>query len=192
MRKESLYEKYSPVQKEVIDYIYKCGYDDGFKAATLGKDDVPDSPVKELDAIPEVDRPVSQRSLIRDTVSSAYKTRIKQFELEDERYNYRTLYGSARDAMLSWFQKNIFMPAFVAAQKKLRETAIIGGGNRYTPTVFEHYSKAITLSVRKLDDRDHIYCTLNFDYLDNIEQELYDEILGVYQDRWPRMLKKEM
>ena len=49
---------------------------------------------------------------------------------------------------------------------------------------FEYYKKAFSLSKRKLDDRVHVYCTLNLDMINNIEQVIYNDTLKLYTDKW--------
>lgn len=56
------------------------------------------------------------------------------------------------------------------------------------PMPFEYYKKAFSLSKRKLDDRVHVYCTLNLDMINNIEQVIYNDTLKLYTDKWPEQI----
>lgn len=135
-------------------------------------DNIPDSPP----ASP------SQRELVRSDVREAYKNHISQFEFEDDRYKYDTLITNARQALKQWFSREIYMLADKKAKTRLKEKII---EPFWTPMAYDYDSKAYSLSKRKLDDRVHVYCTLNFDLLDNLEQIIYDDTYEKYAKNWP-------
>ena len=139
--------------------------------------------IKPIDNIPDAaPAPPSQRELIRRDVREAYKNHISQFEFEDDAYKYNTLITNARQAIKQWFQREVYFPASRKAKERLKERIT---EPFWTPIAFEYDSKAYSLSKRKLEDRVHVYCTLNFDLLNNLEQTIYDDTFNKYSANWP-------
>ena len=142
--------------------------------------------IKPIDNIPDAaPAPPSQRELIRRDVREAYENHISQFEFEDDRYKYDTLINNARDALKQWFHREVYFLADKKAKERLKDKI---SGYFWTPMAYEYDTKAYSLSKRKLDDRVHVYCTLNFDLLDHLEQTIYDDTFEKYSKNWPEQI----
>ena len=78
----------------------------------------------------------SQRDLIRQDIRYAIKLGVPKFELDDERYKYNTLAGSAKEAFKSLFTNEIYRNAAIKAEKRLNrefpeKTVAIPGSSDY-------------------------------------------------------------
>lgn len=141
--------------------------------------------IKATESIPEVIPALSQRDIIRSDIKEAINNGISQFEFIDDRYKYDTLITNAKETLGMWFQREIYYPASRKAKEKLKGKI---SEPFWTPMPFEYYKKAFSLSKRKLDDRVHVYCTLNLDMINNIEQVIYNDTLKLYTDKWPEQI----
>lgn len=141
--------------------------------------------IKAINNIPDKVHTISQRDIIRSDVQEAIDGNISQFEFIDDRYKYDTLIGNARDAIKYWYKRKIYYPASRKAKERLKSKI---SGNFWIPMNFEYEKKVFSLSKRKLDDRVHVYCTLNLDMIKNMEQIIYDDTLKLYAEKWPEQI----
>lgn len=143
---------------------------------------------QEVDVIPDVPKTLTQRDLIRKDLEEALKSRISQFELINDAYKYNTLAGNVKDTLERWFQRQIYYPARMNAKEKLKDRIT----EPFWPKDwFEYKQKAFSITKRKLEDRTHVYVTLNFDVIDNIEQIICDDTLELYKEKWPEQVTGE-
>ena len=63
----------------------------------------------------------TQRDLIRADIREAIRLGVTKFEFDDERYKYPTLVSNAKEAFKSLFINEIYNPAVVKAEKRLRK-----------------------------------------------------------------------
>lgn len=141
--------------------------------------------IKAVEIIPDKTHIVSQRDIIRNDVQEAVNSNISQFEFIDDRYKYNTLVGNARDAIRNWFNREVYYPSDKKAKERLKSKI---SGTFWTPMGFEYEKKVFSLSKRKLNDRIHVYCTLNLDMIKNMEQIIYDDTLKLYAEKWPEQI----
>ncbi len=123
----------------------------------------------------------SQRDLIRQDIRDAIKLGVPKFEFDDERYKYNTLSGSAKEAFKSLFTSEIYHDAALKAERRLKkefpEKAV------EIPESSYYCSRAAAFSSRKLDDRTHVYCSLNLNLINGLDGYLYiDALKSLYKD----------
>ncbi len=163
-----------------IDYSAEVPYPAGMDAKQPEE-----STVQSVEVIPDVPKMLTQRDLIRRDLEEALKNRISQFELVNDNYKYNTLAGNAKDALERWFQRQVYYPARKSAKDKLKDRIT----EPFWPKDwFEYKQKAFSITKRKLEDRTHVYVTLNFDVIDNIEQIICDDTLELYKEKWPEQI----
>ncbi len=141
--------------------------------------------IKAIENIPEAEPVLSQRDIIRSDIQEAVSKGISQFEFIDDRYKYDTLITNAREAIKMWFHREIYYPAYNKARERLKAKI---SEPFWGPSSYDYDKKVFFLSKRKLDDRVHVYCTLNLDIINNIEQVIYDDTLKEYTDNWPERI----
>lgn len=127
--------------------------------------------IKKINAIPTPAQRLSQRSLIVADVREAVQNGISQFEFDGDMYNYKTLAGNARDAVKKWFRQEVYGPALNNVYEQL-------GSREYTTSkgCYEYSWEAYSISQRKMEDRVHVYCTLDLDIINNMEKLILEDI----------------
>ena len=107
-----------------------------------------------------------------EEVEQAIKNKVEHFELINDNYKYNTLAKTAKSAIDRWFMQKIYRPA----RRSIVEQVIdkIPNYNSFIESSFEYEKKAIIVSQKRLDDRMHVYCKINLDMINNIEQILFE------------------
>lgn len=139
----------------------------------------------EVKSIPKTPIPITQRDLIRKDINDAVNNKIPQFELINDAYKYDTLAQNTNAVLEAWFSRKIFYPAYINAKERLKtkiEEPFWG------KSWFEYKQKAFKISKRKFEDRVHVYVTLNLNFIDNMEQVIYEDTLELYKDKWPEKI----
>ncbi len=123
----------------------------------------------------------SQRDLIRQDIRYAIKLGVPKFEFDDERYKYSSLARSAKEAFKSLFTNEIYRNAAIKAEKRLNrefpeKTVAIPGSSDY-------FARAAEFSSRKMEDRIHVYCSLNLNLINGLDGYLYiDALKSLYKN----------
>ncbi len=145
--------------------------------------------IKEVKYIPndKTNKP-SQRDIIRSDIKEALSKRIERFEFEDERYNYRSLYGNVRETLKEYFEKKIFFPAIMRAKESLKER--ISGSIWVKNSAGEYFDDAFTVQKRTLKDRVHVYVTINYDLIDSLQGRIMEETYDHYAKERPEQIIK--
>ena len=134
--------------------------------------------IKAIKSIPDKMQCVSQRDIIRNDIKEAIDNNIPQFEFVDDRYNYTTLMSNAKETMKFWLKREIYYPASIKAKERLKSN----GMSFCTPSFLDYDKKLFALISKKLEDRIHIYCSLNLDMINNMEQIIYEDTLKMYAE----------
>lgn len=123
----------------------------------------------------------SQRDLIRQDIRYAIKLGVPKFEFDDDRYKYSTLTGSAKEAFKSLFTNEIYHNAAIKAEKRLSKE--FPGKKVAMPGSSNYFSRAATFSSRKMEDRIHVYCSLNLNLINGLDGYLYiDALKSLYKN----------
>lgn len=124
--------------------------------------------IKEVEVIPATPKNGRQayREMIRDDIKEAIDKRITKFELIGD-YNYKYLNQYAREEGERYFTRYLWSPVRKRVceelQKKYNEKYWFWGPNNY-----DEARKFIRVHRVKMEDRIHVYVTLDYDYLDNL------------------------
>ncbi len=141
--------------------------------------------IKPIENIPDVPQKITQRDLIRKDIKEALSNKVSQFELINDAYKYDTLAQNTKSVLEEWFRGKIFCPAYKNAKERLKTkiTEPFWGKNW-----FEYKQNVFKVSKRKLEDRVHVYVTINLDFIDNIERTIYEDTLKLFKDKWPEKI----
>ena len=134
--------------------------------------------IQEIKEVPCINPQTSQRQMIRDDIEYALNNRIKIFEFEGD-YNWKYLAQYTRDISSRLFVEKIYMPVKKKVQKKLEgkfDTRVV-----YTPPYYKYTKDFITIHSRKLEDRIHVYATINHEFVKNFETILLRDTLKKYE-----------
>lgn len=129
-------------------------------------------PIKEI-PMNTKDARESYRARIRADINEALEKRIDKFEFEGD-YNYKYLAQYAReeaDRIIRHITNKHDREITKVLQKEFNEEYI------YVPPLRE---AVIVISNRKLEDRNHVYVSIDYEKLDN----LYDTLMKATRDRY--------
>ena len=129
-------------------------------------------PIKEI-PMNTKDARESYRARIRADINEALEKRIDMFEFEGD-YNYKYLAQYAReeaDRIIRHITNKHDREITKVLQKEFNEEYI------YVPPIRE---AIIVISNRKLEDRNHVYVSIDYEKLDN----LYDTLMKATRDRY--------
>lgn len=129
-------------------------------------------PIKEI-PMNTKDARESYRARIRADINEALEKRIDKFEFEGD-YNYKYLAQYAReeaDRIIRHITNKHDREITKVLQKEFNEEYI------YVPPLRE---AIIVVSNRKLEDRNHVYVSIDYEKLDN----LYDTLMKATRDRY--------
>ena len=129
-------------------------------------------PIKEI-PMNTKDARESYRARIRADINEALEKRIDKFEFEGD-YNYKYLAQYAReeaDRIIRHITNKHDREITKVLQKEFNEDYI------YVPPLRE---AIIVISNRKLEDRNHVYVSIDYEKLDN----LYDILMKATRDRY--------
>ena len=129
-------------------------------------------PIKEI-PMNTKDARESYRARIRADINEALEKRIDKFEFEGD-YNYKYLAQYAReeaDRIIRHITNKHDREITKVLQKEFNEEYI------YVPSLRE---AIIVISNRKLEDRNHVYVSIDYEKLDN----LYDILMKATRDRY--------
>ncbi len=123
----------------------------------------------------------SQRDLIRQDIRYAIKLGVPKFEFDDERYKYNTLARSAKEAFKSLFTDELYHNAAIKAERRLRKE--FPDKTVAVPASSSYFNRAAVFSSRKMDDRIHVYCSLDLNLINGLDGYLYiDALKSLYKD----------
>ncbi len=129
-------------------------------------------PIKEI-PMNTKDARESYRARIRADINEALEKRIDKFEFEGD-YNYKYLAQYAReeaDRIIRHITNKHDREITKVLQKEFNEEYI------YVPPLRE---AVIVISNRKLEDRNHVYVSIDYEKLDN----LYNTLMKATRDRY--------
>ncbi len=126
----------------------------------------------------------SQRDLIRQDIRYAIKLGVPKFEFDDDRYKYSTLARSAKEAFKSLFTNEIYHNAAIKAEKRLGRE--LHGKDVTIPGASDYCSRAAEFTSRKMDDRIHVYCSLNLNLINGLDGYLYIDALKLLYKNLPK------
>ena len=134
--------------------------------------------IQEIKEVPCINPQTSQRQMIRDDIEYALNNRIKTFEFEGD-YNWKYLAQYTRDVSSRIFMEKIYQPARDRVKKKLEGKY----DTKYPyPIPYWKYTKNfITIHSRKLEDRIHVYATIDHDFVNNFEAILLRDTIKKYE-----------
>ena len=122
----------------------------------------------------------SQRDLIRSDIMDAISQGVKKFEFDGDGYKYSTLARNVSQTFKIMFVRNIYEPAAEKAKKHLEKE--FPGETIEMPAAENYLGKAAAFTARKLEDRHHVYCSLNLPLLTSLESYIYIDVLkSIYQ-----------
>lgn len=162
-----------------IDFSYTVCHTLVSESNTRGDNHMAIIPIKDIPSNKTLNP--SQRDLIRQDIRYAIKLGVPKFEFDDERYKYNTLAGSAKEAFKSLFTNEIYHNAAIKAEKRLSkefpEKSVAIPGSSY------YYGKAAVFSSRKMEDRTHVFCSLNLNLINGLDGYLYiDALKSLYKN----------
>ena len=134
--------------------------------------------IQEIKEVPCINQKTSKRQMIRDDIEYALNNRIKTFEFEGD-YNWKYLAQYTRDVSSRLFVEKIYMPVKKKVQKKLEgkfDTRVV-----YTPPYYKYTKDFITIHSRKLEDRIHVYATIDHEFVKNFEMILLSDTIKKYE-----------
>lgn len=143
--------------------------------------------IQEVEAIPGTvkDGRKAYREMIRNDIKEAIDKRISKFELIGD-YNYKYLNQYAREEGERYFTKVFWSPVrkrvHEELQKKYNEKYWF-----YDPSNYEEAKKFIRVHRVKMEDRIHVYVTLDYDYLDN----LYEYLKKASEEAYKASIKRK-
>ncbi|MCR5687783.1 MAG: hypothetical protein K6G58_07175 [Lachnospiraceae bacterium] len=117
----------------------------------------------------------TQRDLIRFDIADAIKRGVSKFEFDGDGYKYSTLARNASQTFKMLFVRSIYEPAVSKAKKHLEKE--FPGEEFELPGPDEYIGKAAVFSTRKMDDRQHVFCSLNIPLLTSLESYIYIDVL---------------
>lgn len=152
---------------------------------TLNPEDIPAQPTY---------YPKTQRDIIRQYIQNAVDKQITEFELIDDAFKYDTLAQNARSTFSMWFKSEIYRPAYQKAEKRIQNQL------KEEPTPVTYYIGiideillcrcAFSVTQKRGDDRVHVYCTLDHDFINHLEQDIYDDMIRYIKRTQPERLKQ--
>lgn len=125
--------------------------------------------IKVIDEIPNL-KSKSYNEMIREDFAEAIKNHVKTFEFEGE-YNYKTLAVSAREQA-----RKLFSPIFRKASREVCKILEAEFGRTIYIFDWDYRDKYICISSRKMDDRIHVYATINYEFADNLQNILLEDV----------------
>ena len=124
----------------------------------------------------------TQRDLVREDIREAIKLGVTKFEFDDERYKYSTLVSNAKEAFKQLFINEIYNPSVAKAEKRLRKE--FSGEEINMPSYNNYIHKVALFSARKLQDRVHVYCSLDLNLINGMDGYLYiDALKTIYKKK---------
>lgn len=149
----------------------------------------------------------SQRDVIRYYMQNAIENKIAEFELVDDSFNYDTLAQNASATISKWLYVDIYQPMSNRAKKRLitkleKDNPDFSDDRQYfidicyrafnaTAGFWRNIRKrAFSIMRKRGDDRVHVYCTLNHDFINHLEQDIYDDMMQYIKRKQPGLLKQ--
>lgn len=126
--------------------------------------------IRKVEHIPQTlsQKRQSYRAMIHQDLQEAIDKHIENFEFEGD-YNYKYLANYAREEATRLFYKEFYYPA----AKRVKEMLKI---NFIYPSIHSKYSdKFITIQNVKCEDRNHVYATINYDFIDHFYDILLED-----------------
>lgn len=125
--------------------------------------------IKEVEKVPNF-KNKSYNEMIREDFAEAIKKHIKTFEFEGD-YNYKTLAVSAREQA-----RKLFSPIFRKASREVCKILEAEFGRTIYVFDWDYRDKYICISSRKMDDRIHVYATIDYEFADNLQNILLEDV----------------
>ena len=145
--------------------------------------------IKKVNEIPKPNRPkVSDKNykkLIYDDLTSAYNKKISMFELVDD-YNIGTLNGYLKPTIQEFTKKIVLEPLYekVKAYFKDRYNIDVSRIQAFKNILrVDGWGRFIVASIVTQEDGKHAYCKINFDYPEQLEEQVIKEIRLDLQER---------
>ena len=134
--------------------------------------------IQEIKEVPVINPTTSKKQMIRDDIRYALNNHIEKFEFQGD-YNWKYLSQYAREVASRLFANEIFYPIKNEVEKELN-----GKYERervFAPPYCRYTKEFITIQSRRLDDRIHVYATINFDYIENLKEILMRDTKKKYE-----------
>lgn len=138
--------------------------------------------IREVEHIPQTlsQKRQSYRAMIYQDLQEAIDKHIENFEFEGD-YNYKYLANYAREEAEMLFLEKYYRPA----EKKVKEVLKKELEKKYIfPKIqYEHRNNFIKIQNVKCEDRNHVYATINYDFIDHFYDILLEDTKKNYQQK---------
>lgn len=133
--------------------------------------------IKVIDEVPGIAGKPSYNDKIRADFNEAIEKHIEKFEFEGD-YNYKTLAASARQQA-----RIMFRPIFQKVSKEVEEIVGAELGHKIWIHDWDYRDRYIFIMSRKMDDRIHVYATIDYEFAENFKNILLEDTRALEKRR---------